>query len=240
MSIDLLKYDNSWYSPGRGFLVRGLWFIVNACVLRNGLNASSFLKVLALRMFGARIGSAVVIKPGVNVKYPWNLEISDRVWIGENVWLDSLAPIRIGRNVCVSQGAYLCTGNHNWSSPGFDLIVKPIAIKDGAWVAAHALVGPGVTIGEGAVLEPEVSRPRISRHGRSTLACLPQRYAAGSLVRTEGGVGRDSSEAEECVTPERPLLWNRNRSPGAASTAVRRDRGTSPSTKCSSGNERIA
>jgi putative colanic acid biosynthesis acetyltransferase WcaF len=152
MNVDLSRFDNSWYSPGRGFVIRALWFVVNALVLRNHLNPSSSLKVVALRMFGARIGSGVVVKPGVNVKYPWNLEIADHSWVGEDAWLDSLAPIRLGRSVCISQGAYLCTGNHDWTSPGFDLVARPIAIEDASWIAARAVVGPGVTVHEGAVL----------------------------------------------------------------------------------------
>lgn len=103
-------------------------------------------------MFGAKIGRSVVVKPGVKVKFPWRLEIGDHSWIGEDAWIDNLAQVSIGSNACISQGAYLCTGSHDWSSATFDLIVKPITIGDGAWVAAKSIVGPGVTVGEGAVL----------------------------------------------------------------------------------------
>ena len=145
-SVDLANFDNSWYDPGRSLPIRLLWHFVNAVFLQNPLNPSSRLKIFFLRRFGARIGEGVVLKPSINVKYPWNLEIGDYSWVGENAWLDSLAPIKIGRNCCISQGTYFCTGNHDWTDPAFGLIVKPIVVEDGAWVGARAVVLPGVTV----------------------------------------------------------------------------------------------
>jgi putative colanic acid biosynthesis acetyltransferase WcaF len=104
-----------------------------------------------LRFFGAAVGEGVVIKPGVRVKYPWKLKIGKHCWLGEDAWIDNIAPIVLGDNVCLSQGAYLCTGSHNWSDPSFGLIALPITIQDGAWVAARASVAPGVVMGRGAV-----------------------------------------------------------------------------------------
>lgn len=152
MRVDLSIYDNAWFNPGRGFLVRTLWHFVNALFLQSQLNPSSGLKISLLRMFGAKIGKCVLLKPGINVKYPWNLEIGDYSWIGENAWLDSLAAIKIGNNVCVSQGAYFCTGNHDWSDPAFGLIVKPIIVEDGAWIGARATVLPGVTLASHSIV----------------------------------------------------------------------------------------
>jgi putative colanic acid biosynthesis acetyltransferase WcaF len=94
----------------------------------------------------------VVIKPRVNVKYPWNVEVGEDSWIGEGVWLDSLGSIVIGHDACISQGAYLCTGNHDWSKASFDLIVKPIVVEDGAWIGATAVVLGGVTVGRCSVV----------------------------------------------------------------------------------------
>jgi putative colanic acid biosynthesis acetyltransferase WcaF len=150
--VDLGRFDNSSYDPGRGFVTRSVWFLVNGLVLKNPLNPSSRLRTMALRAFGARVGKGVVVKPGVSVKYPWNVEVGDRSWIGEDAWLDSLAPIRIGRDVCISQGVYCCTGNHDWADPAFGLQVRPIEIHDGAWVAARAVVLPGVSVGTHAVV----------------------------------------------------------------------------------------
>ena len=144
--VDLSKFDNSWYDPGRSLAVRTLWHFANALFLQNPLNPSSSLKIIILRLFGAKIGEGVVLKPSINVKYPWNLEIGNYSWIGEHAWLDSLAPIKIGSNACISQGVYFCTGNHDWTDPAFGLVVKPISIEDGAWVGARATVLPGVTV----------------------------------------------------------------------------------------------
>ena len=110
------------------------------------------LKVAILKLFGSKIGKGVIIKPGVNIKYPWLLTIGDYSWIGEDVWIDNLAQVTIGLNCCISQGALLLCGNHNFRSETFDLIVKPITIEDGAWVGAKSVVCPGVTVKEDAII----------------------------------------------------------------------------------------
>ena len=88
--------------------------------------------------------TGVVIKPGVNIKYPWKLEIGNHSWIGEQVWIDNLAGVKIGSNVCLSQGAMLLCGNHNYKKSTFDLIVKDIILEDGVWIGAQSVVCPGV------------------------------------------------------------------------------------------------
>lgn len=152
MRVDLSQYDNTWYRPGRSFAIRTLWYFCNALFLLNPLNPSSSLKITLLRLFGARIGRGVVIKPSINVKYPWHLAIGDHSWIGEGVWLDSLAYIEIGRNVCISQGAYLCTGNHDWNDIAFKLIIKPIKVGDGAWIGAKTTILPDAKIGSHSIV----------------------------------------------------------------------------------------
>jgi putative colanic acid biosynthesis acetyltransferase WcaF len=81
-----------------------------------------------------------------------NLEIGDHSWIGESAWLDSLAPIIIGDNVCISQGAYICTGNHDWSDTSFCLSVKRVIVEEGAWIGAKAVVLPGITIASHSII----------------------------------------------------------------------------------------
>lgn len=152
MKTDLSKYDNSWYSPGSCYLMRLLWYFINLFLIKNHWNPHVGIKVTVLRAFGAKIGKGVVIKPGVNIKYPWNLFIGDYSWIGENVWIDNLARVNIGSNVCISQGAMLLCGNHNYKHSTFDLIVKPIVIEDGAWVGAQSTVCPGVTMRTHSIL----------------------------------------------------------------------------------------
>lgn len=103
-------------------------------------------------MFGARIGKGCVVKPNVNIKYPWKLSIGDYTWIGENVWIDNLTSVSVGNNCCISQGAYLLTGNHDYRGPKFDLVVRPVTMEDGAWVGAKAVVCPGVTLRSHSIL----------------------------------------------------------------------------------------
>jgi putative colanic acid biosynthesis acetyltransferase WcaF len=105
-----------------------------------------------LGVFGAKIGKGLVIKPHVSIKYPWNLTIGDHCWIGERTWIDNLDKVSIGNNVCLSQGALILSGNHDYKSTKFDLIVKPIIIEDGAWIGAKSIVCQGVTIKSHAVL----------------------------------------------------------------------------------------
>lgn len=152
MKTDLSRYDNSWYNPGGGTLRRILWYFTNVLFFINPLNPSSGIKVYLLRFFGAEIGKGVVIKPSVNIKYPWNLSIGDYSWIGEKVWIDNLVQVTIGTNVCISQGAMLLCGNHNYKKTTFDLVVKPIIIEDGAWVGAQSTVCQGVKMKTHSVL----------------------------------------------------------------------------------------
>jgi putative colanic acid biosynthesis acetyltransferase WcaF len=149
--VRLRDYDNSWYSPGRSAAWRAAWLFLGLPLLRASWITSSSLRVSLLRLFGARIGERVVIKPGVIVKYPWHLIVGDDCWIGEHSWIDNLTTVQLGSNVCISQGAYLCTGNHDWSDPAFGLMIAPIRLMDGAWAGAKCILTPGVTLGEGAV-----------------------------------------------------------------------------------------
>jgi putative colanic acid biosynthesis acetyltransferase WcaF len=191
-TVDLSRFDNSWYNPGRGCLCRALWHCANALLVQNLFNPSSRIRAILLRLFGAAIGSGVILKPGVNIKYPWNVQIGDHSWVGEKAWLDSLGSIKIGASVCISQGAYLCTGNHDWADPAFGLIVKGIVVEDGAWIGARATILPGVVIAShsivcaGAVLarsteaytvyagNPAVAvRERVVKEGASLAASAP-------------------------------------------------------------------
>lgn len=152
MRTSLSLYNNLWYNPGGGLFKRLVWYITNVLFLLNPLNPFSGIKIRILRLFGAKVGKGVNIKPCVNIKYPWLLEIGDYTWIGENVWIDNLARVKIGNNVCVSQGAMLLCGNHNYKKSTFDLMIGEITLEDGSWVGAKAVVCPGVTLNTHAVL----------------------------------------------------------------------------------------
>lgn len=140
---DLSSFDNSWYNPGNP-LKRALWYVINLILFKNPYFVFIKPKIFLLRAFGANIGKRVVIKPVVNIKYPWFLSIGDNSWIGEGVWIDNLDQISIGKNCCVSQGALLLSGNHNYKRSSFGLILKPITLEDGVWIGANSVVTQGV------------------------------------------------------------------------------------------------
>ena len=150
--IDLSQFNNNWYSPGASLLKRSIWYCVNAIFFINPLNPVTRLKVALLRIFGSKVGKGVVIKPNVNIKYPWKLSIGNYVWIGEGVWIDNLAPVLIGDNTTISQGALLLTGSHNYKKVEFDLITKGITLEEGVWVGARSTVCPGITCKSHSIL----------------------------------------------------------------------------------------
>jgi putative colanic acid biosynthesis acetyltransferase WcaF len=144
IKIDLKHYNKQGYKPGRSKLMLFLWFIINALVFQSPLFHLPRIKILLLRLFGAKVGVGVIIKCSVNIKYPWKLNIGDYVWIGEKVWIDNLAQVTIGSNVCISQGAMLLCGSHNSERYSFDIIIDSIILEDGVWIGAKAVVCPGV------------------------------------------------------------------------------------------------
>src|ERR1700728_3368508 len=129
--VNLSAPDNSEYDKGRPWLVIALWHFIGAPLVRSSWLPMSSLKAALLRAFGACIGTGAYIKPGIKVKFPWYLSVGDHCWIGEDVWIDNLAPVTIGSHVCVSQGAYLCTGNHDWTAPSMKLFRRSIVLGDG-------------------------------------------------------------------------------------------------------------
>jgi putative colanic acid biosynthesis acetyltransferase WcaF len=152
LQTDLSTYNNSPFYPGSSVVKRVLWYYVNALFLKTSLLPSNSFKAFLLRIFGAKIGKSLIIKPGVNIKYPWHLTIGDHTWLGENVWIDSLVPVTIGNNVCISQGAVILTGSHNYKKTSFDLITLSVVLEDGVWIGACAVVNAGVIAAAHAVL----------------------------------------------------------------------------------------
>jgi putative colanic acid biosynthesis acetyltransferase WcaF len=157
MKVDLATYNNTWYKTGNKIKVI-LWYFVNQLFFANGFFPFYAFKVFLLKLFGATVGNNILIKPCVNIKYPWLLEIGNNVWIGEQVWIDNLAKVTIGNNVCISQGALLLCGNHNYKKTTFDLIIGEIILEDGVWICAKAIITQNVVckshsvVGTGAVL----------------------------------------------------------------------------------------
>jgi putative colanic acid biosynthesis acetyltransferase WcaF len=129
-----------------------IWWIVQALLFRTSPQVMYGWRRFLLRLFGATVGRGVRIRPSVTITYPWKVKIGNWSWIGDQATLYSLGEITIGENAVVSQQSYLCTGSHDFSKPAFDLFAIPIQIESEAWLAARVFVGPGVTVGHGAVI----------------------------------------------------------------------------------------
>jgi putative colanic acid biosynthesis acetyltransferase WcaF len=137
------------------------WWVISNIIFINAFTPS-FLRPKVLRIFGAKVGSRVTIRRGVRVHFPWNLDIGDDCWIGEEVWFINHEKITIGSNVCISQRSIICSGGHNYQSASLEYAHKPVVIKDGAWVCLDAKVLPGVTIGECSVVSAgEIARKSL-------------------------------------------------------------------------------
>ena len=149
--MHLDRFSNPEFDRGASFLVEASWIFIMGILFSTWLPGSSW-RVVLLKLYGAKIGRGVVIKPHVKIKFPWKVRIGEHSWIGESVWIDNVAKVSIGNNVCISQGAYLCTGNHNWKSEEFELCAQAIDIEDKVWIGAFSKLAPGITVCEGAVL----------------------------------------------------------------------------------------
>jgi putative colanic acid biosynthesis acetyltransferase WcaF len=151
LARDLRRFSGSGYDRGRPVLTQVAWFAVQHLVFKHWWCPARFRPPL-LRLFGASIGDRVLIRHGVRVHLPWKLHVGHDSWIGEDAWLINLESISIGSNVCISQGAMLCTGSHDHRSVTFEYDNGPITIDDGAWIATRATVLRGVTVGNGSVV----------------------------------------------------------------------------------------
>ena len=142
--LDQYRVPRSW-DPGHPFLCC-IWFLFGSPLLSNRFLPGSFWRIYLLRIFGSKIRPKCRIKPGLRVKFPWRLRIGYACWLGEDVWIDNLADVELGDRVCISQGAYLCTGNHDFRSLGFDLLLGPIFIESDVWIAAFSILSPGTHV----------------------------------------------------------------------------------------------
>ena len=148
--IRLSRFSKTSFNRGRSVLVQCLWILAAQIVAFQFMPLGQVRRWL-LQMFGAKIGQGVILKGRLRVRYPWRLAIGDDTWIGEDCWIDNWESVTIGSNVCISQSVYLCTGNHDWTDPCFAIKPEPISIGDGGWLGARAVIGPGVSIGTGAI-----------------------------------------------------------------------------------------
>lgn len=137
---------------GKSIFVIQLWWIINSILFRFSPRICNGWRRTLLRLFGARIGKKVLIRPSARILYPWLLEIGDYSWIGDEVNVYNMARISIGNNTVISQKTYLCTGTHDYRKESFDIYAEPISIGNEVWIAADVFIAPNVTIGDSSVV----------------------------------------------------------------------------------------
>ncbi|MFN8079274.1 MAG: glycosyltransferase [Kineosporiaceae bacterium] len=172
---ELRRFTPDGYDKGRNKLWQIAWFASMNLVFMAWWFPARFRPTL-LRLFGAQVGRRVLIRHRVRVLWPWKLSIGNDCWIGEDAWLLNLEPITIEDDVCLSQGAFLCTGSHNYRKTTFGYDNGPIHIGSGAWIAARATVLRGSRIDAGRVVPSGVVCSERGDHSRTSPKyglCLP-------------------------------------------------------------------
>ena len=139
-----------YYTPG-DYLRRALWALVQPLWRFSPRCCWGWRRVL-LRLFGAEVAPGGRVYPAARIHQPWNLRLGPRCTIGWGASLYCLGPVRISADVVISQGAHLCAGDHDIRDPAFPLRKRPLSVGQGVWVAAEAFIGPGVTLGDHAVV----------------------------------------------------------------------------------------
>ena len=150
--IDLSRAGLGTFRRTRPKWFEFLWMVAEAVFVRNSLQISTRVRVAVLRFFGAKIGQGVIIRD-IHVKFPWNLEVGDRAWLGERVWIHNQDMLTIGSDAVVSQESFITTGSHDMLKT-MDLVTKPVRIGNGAWITSRCIVQMGVEIGENTVVTP--------------------------------------------------------------------------------------
>lgn len=138
--------------PLRNRIARLGWGIFHALCLRHSPRPFHAWRAFLLRLWGARIGRGSRIYPRAVIWAPWNLECGARACIADGAEIYNVAPIVLGEEAVVSQGAYLCAASHDYEQPAFPLVARPIRIGARAWIAARAIVLMGVRIGDDCVI----------------------------------------------------------------------------------------
>ncbi|QVY64754.1 putative colanic acid biosynthesis acetyltransferase [Polaribacter sp. Q13] len=154
---------------GRNAFIVQLWWLVQSILFSNSPQFMYGFRRFLLRLFGAKIGKNVIIRPTVRITYPWKISIGDFSMIGDDVVLYSLGRIEIGNNVVISQKSYICAASHDYLKSDFPIFAKKITIEDQCWLATDVFVAPGITIGKGTVVG---SRSSVYKNLPSNKVCI--------------------------------------------------------------------
>lgn len=137
---------------GRSAMIVQVWWVVQMTLFALSPQFMFGWRRFLLRLFGARVGEGVLVRPSVRITYPWKVSIGARSWLGDNAELYSLGEIEIGSDVVISQRSYLCSASHDYTKPTFDIFDEKIVVEDQVWLATDVYIAPGLTIGRGAVV----------------------------------------------------------------------------------------
>ena len=137
---------------GKSKVIVQLWWVIEKTLFAWSPQFLYSWRRFLLRLFGAKIGKGVLIRPTVRVTYPWKVSIDDYTWVGEDCILYSLGNITIGSHVAIAHGVYFNTGLHDYTSESFDIGAKPVVMEDQSWITNDVYIAPGVTIGKGCVI----------------------------------------------------------------------------------------
>ncbi|MFV8374686.1 putative colanic acid biosynthesis acetyltransferase [Flavobacterium sp. LB1P71] len=149
--IDLSSYNHSFSLKNK--ILRLLWNGTYFLFFRPfATRLFKKWRVLVLKCFGAKIEWSSHIYSSVKIWAPWNLAIGENSCLGPNVDCYNQGNITIGNNTVVSQKSYLCASTHDYNQKNFPLILKPITIGNGVWIAADAFIGPSVIVGDDAII----------------------------------------------------------------------------------------
>lgn len=140
------------FARGRSSSYLAIWWLVKSLFFLTSIPWPSSLKRKILIFFGAKVGIGVVIKPRVNIHFPWKLSIGDYVWLGDQVDIINFQYVEIGSHACISQQVMLCAASHDFRDPTFSYRNSPITIGCGVWLQARVFVCPGISIGDEAVV----------------------------------------------------------------------------------------
>jgi len=149
---DLSKFKLPKNFRGKPAIIVQFWWIIQSTLFSWSPQFMYGWRRFLLRLFGAKIGKKVIIRPSVKTTYPWNLRIGDYSWIGDNVVLYSVGEIKIGRNTVISQKSYICAASHEYRKLTFNIIKAPISIEDEVWISTDVFISPGINIKKGAVI----------------------------------------------------------------------------------------
>ena len=144
--VDYRPYSLSEYAA------RGLWELVRTVVIPLTPRRAFGFRRGVLRAFGGQIGAGVKIRKSAKIHHPWLLCIGEHSEVGDEVEIYNLGLISIGSHTVISQRAYLCAGTHDYSSIRRPLQRSKIEIGSGVWICAAAFIGPGVCVGDNAIV----------------------------------------------------------------------------------------